>query len=467
MITLAPVTGVKAQSFNTCKCQLPIDNSFQVVPMTLGAGSDTDIAVPPLYENDNATTPALALPFNFCFYGQTFDSVFISNNGIVSFLKPIHAFIDSTQSIPLGHDTMMIAPFFADANTFYNRGVVYYKITPTYMVVIWDSVRFAGTDVDGWNYFQLIISNGTDPIIPDGNNISFCYPVMQWACSESSGGFSGYGGTPAFIGLNKGDGTTFAQISRFSLGGNYFYGPFDPHNGVDWLDFTSFTLNSCVNNNVIPPVIYNHRSACNTLYICPCDTTPTERALGAPDSLFSHHCDTVRLSAAFLCAQRGQKATVSYTSPGPLNIFSVDTSTVNLMDSITVTIIPAFGDTGTRIVSLIATDSVNHVHSTLSYTIVVTNDCVTAGVDEPEPKNSFVVYPNPASKYLTIQPVDAAGIVTAKIYDVLGTELLVVGGDANHSGKYNIDVSHLARGMYFVELINNGAPVAVKKIVIE
>jgi hypothetical protein len=241
LLMLFVITG-HAQT--SCKCWLHIDSTFQIAPMTLGF--DTDAGVPPLYESDNATTPAMAIPFNFCFYGKQFDSVFISNNGIVSFTQPIHNFIDSTQQFPLGADTAIIAPFYADANTTNNTGLVYYKITSTSMIVVWDSVRYKGTDVDGWNTFQLIITDGSDPILPAGDNISFCYPEIQWACADASGGFSGYGGTPAFVGINKGDGLTYAQISTFSLPGNVYYGPFSTYNGVDWLDFQSFTFNSCV-----------------------------------------------------------------------------------------------------------------------------------------------------------------------------------------------------------------------------
>ena len=207
------IVSAHAQLSTHCACAVKIDSTFQIAPMTLGIG--TDVGTPPLYQNNNATTPAIQLPFDFCFYGHRYDSVFISNNGIISFLGPIFTFIDSTQQIPLGADTAIIAPFYADANTLNDMGVVYYKVTPTHMIVIWDSVRYAGTDVDGWNTFQLTITNGSDPILPSGNNVAFCYPIMQWCCSDSSGGFSGYGGTAAFVGINKGDGVNYAQISTF------------------------------------------------------------------------------------------------------------------------------------------------------------------------------------------------------------------------------------------------------------
>ena len=456
---LYSIAGAQVQT--TCKCGIPRDNTFQVAPMTVG--HDTDIGVPPLYQNDNATTPAMALPFNFCFYGTNYTSVFISNNGIVSFVQPIHTFIDSTQHFPLGADTLMIAPFYADVNSNHDRGVVYYKITPTYMAVIWDSVEYAGTDVDGWNNFELIITNGTDEIVPDGNNVSFCYRIMQWACSEASGGFSGYNGTPAFIGVNKGDGVNYAQINTLSKPGNFYYGPFSTFNGVDWLDFKSFSFNTCVTGNVIAPVVINNVPDCNKLYICPCDTTATESALGAHDSLLTRPCDTVSMAAGFICPQAGQNAALSYSFSGALNVYSVYTSTANFVDSIMVQVIPAFGDTGMHTLTLTATDTIAHVQSSVTYTIDVTNQCLTAAVTEPD-KNDFAIYPNPAEKNLTIKLDDDGGITTAKIYDILGTERF---SGAITNSKTDIDISALARGMYFVQLLSNGRPVSIKKVILQ
>jgi hypothetical protein len=458
-----------------CKCQVKIDNTFHIVPMTNGIGAD--VGTPPLYENDNATTPAIALPFHFCFYNHSYDSVYISNNGIISFVKPIYAFIDSTQHIPLGVDTQIIAPFFADANTVNNAGQVYYKITSTHMIVIWDSVRFAGVDVDGWNTFQLTISNGTDKIIPDGNNVSFCYPVIQWACSESSGGFSGYGGTPAFIGINKGDGIHYAQVGTYSLPGNFYYGPFSTLNGVDWLDFQSFTFNTCTSGNVIAPMIVDNIPDSNKLYICPCDTSGVANvALGAADSILIQPCDTITMAAQFLCTELGQTAVLSYTCSGPLNISSVYTSTGGLIDSIIIQAIPVFGDTGTQLLKLTATDTINHVQSSVTYTLVITVDCHdipvpppdstgdTTGINELGTSAGFSLYPNPADKNITIK-CNTAGVNTmAKIYDVMGVEMF--SGNINQ-GMTNIDVSAWARAMYFVELFKDGISLPPRKVILE
>jgi hypothetical protein len=56
----------------------------------------------------------------------------------------------------------------------------------------------------------------TDPMLPNGNNVAFCYGDMQWTTgSASQGGTGGFGGVPSTVGVNKGDGTNFIQIGRF------------------------------------------------------------------------------------------------------------------------------------------------------------------------------------------------------------------------------------------------------------
>ena len=54
---------------------LPIDATYQIAPFNIGT--------PPDYRNDDGSTLTINLPFNFCFYGQIQNQVFINNNGNV------------------------------------------------------------------------------------------------------------------------------------------------------------------------------------------------------------------------------------------------------------------------------------------------------------------------------------------------------------------------------------------------
>ena len=68
----------------------------------------------------------------------------------------------------------MVAPFWADVDTRDDvlpdtSGIVYYKLTPTSLIVKWNHVGYYGVHADLVNTFQLIITDGTDPLLPGGN----------------------------------------------------------------------------------------------------------------------------------------------------------------------------------------------------------------------------------------------------------------------------------------------------------
>src|SRR3982750_1479663 len=65
-----------ATASTVCNCWIDRDATWLVAPFTNG--------VPPDYRNDDGSTTAIPIPFNFCFYGQQVDSVFINNNGNIS-----------------------------------------------------------------------------------------------------------------------------------------------------------------------------------------------------------------------------------------------------------------------------------------------------------------------------------------------------------------------------------------------
>ena len=73
------------------------------------------------------------------------------------------------------------------------------------------SMRGAATITSGT--FQVILTDGSiravgDYLLPLGANVLFNYGDMQWTTGSSSGGTDGFGGSPATVGLNLGDGQT-------------------------------------------------------------------------------------------------------------------------------------------------------------------------------------------------------------------------------------------------------------------
>lgn len=200
--------------------------------------------------NDDGSSASIPLPFSFNLYGTSFNSIFINNNGNVTFTSPLSTFTPfAFPSSPRA----IIAPFFADVDTRpAASGVVYHKIESNRITIVWDSVGYFANRVDKRNTFQLIMSDGTDPLLGLGNNVCFSYGDMAWTTGDASGGIGGFLGAAATVGVNKGDGVTFATLGRFNRPGSYYGGPSVDTNGVSYLDCQSFCLNVSNVNNICP-----------------------------------------------------------------------------------------------------------------------------------------------------------------------------------------------------------------------
>ncbi len=259
--------------FRTCKEMIPIDSSFLVVPFEVNG-----TVVPPFYRNDDRSSLSLPLPFNFCFYGQTYNSVFINNNGSISFDAPHGTFVpDSFPTIFY----KMIAPFWADVDTRnLQSGLVYYKITATHMIVTWDHVGYYDKHADKKNTFQLIITNGQDTILKPGKNVSFRYDEMQWTTGDI-GGINGFSYPAATIGANLGDSVKFIQFGRFAHPGPNYDGPFDSWDGISWLNGRVFEFNVCAPDNIEP--IVGNFNYCDTIYSCIGDTVSLDLSFLSPE----------------------------------------------------------------------------------------------------------------------------------------------------------------------------------------
>lgn len=289
-----PVFPANTNSTSACACYIPVDPTFSVAPLSLGNSAGTA----PNYRGDDSYTPVISLGFNFCLYGTTYTSCYINNNGNVSFGSPYTTF--SSNPFPSA-SFAMVAPFWADVDTRNaSSGLVYYKKTATALIVKWNNVGYFNSQADKLNDFQLIITDGTDPILPNGNNVAFCYGDMQWTTGSASSGTNGFGGTPATVGVNKGDGTNFIQIGRFDKAGISYDGPYGANDGVSFLDFKSYFFNTCGTNNNLPPIIQDATgggSACgDTIRIC---------ALG----------DTLVYTTSFLAPESNQTVTVAASAP--------------------------------------------------------------------------------------------------------------------------------------------------------
>lgn len=437
--------SVKAISNRTpssiCSCLIPLDTTFSVVPFNIGTA--------PEYRNDDGSTNAIALPFSFNLYGNTYNSVYINNNGNISFLAPYMTFTanpfpDSAYN--------MIAPFWGDVDTRDSAsGLVYYKITATSMIVKWENVGYFNVHSDLLNSFQLIITDGTDPLLPAGTNVSFCYGDMQWTTGDASSGINGFGGVAATVGVNQGNGIDYFQVGTFDSAGIAFDGPYNATDKVDWLDNQGMYFNTAVVGN-IPPVIINN-NICDTIDVYTGDTTRTP------------HYNFAQFTLGASTPEIGQVVSASVTCSNPAAFTfteSMNTPTYKQFDC-------TFSATGLApglyYVTILASDNGTPAQQT-SRTIVVRNNYdvnAIAGITERLESLSISVYPNPAVDNIIVKHgFNPHSNPVLTLTDVLGNTVLKT---TLNNQEQTIDILNLTKGIYFATITGpEGKSKAIKII---
>ncbi|MGH9276526.1 MAG: nidogen-like domain-containing protein [Acidimicrobiales bacterium] len=159
-----------------------------------------------LARNDDGSTPRVSLPFGVNFYGTVNNSLFVNNNGNVTFQSPLATYTPFTIA---ANTPPIIAPFFADVDTRGTAsGVVRYGAT-TYggrpaFCVNWIDVGYFSFHTDKTNSFQLLLVDRSDSG-PGDFDIYMNYDRIRWETGDASGGINGFGGVPAGAGFSAGD----------------------------------------------------------------------------------------------------------------------------------------------------------------------------------------------------------------------------------------------------------------------
>lgn len=244
----------------------------------------------------------------------------------------------------------MVAPFWADVDT---RGVgqVWYKVTPTAIFINWVNVGYFDSHFNKTNSFQLIITDGNDPVLGVGNNCLFAYQDMQWTTGDVSGGTNGFGGTPATVGANRGNGVDYIQFGQFNQVGNTYDGPFGNSDGIDWLDNRAFLLTTCVTGDNVAPIL-NDLSICDTVIIC--------------------EGETLNLNASFLAPESGQIITVSIDTTGISGYTLISNTPGNSVDFQS-TFIGTSSNLGINTIQIVATDNGTPSLSTTINAVFIVN----------------------------------------------------------------------------------------------
>lgn len=164
-----------------------------------------------LSANDDGSAGPVNFGFTIDFYGNSYSSGYVNNNGNLTFGSPLSTYTPfgiTAGSIP------MLAPFFADVDTTgAGSGFVQYGIDVlgghNVFGVNWIDVGYYDSQVDKLNSFQLIITDRSD-INAGDFDFEFNYDTILWETGSASGGNNGFGGTSASAGWTNGSGDFFA-----------------------------------------------------------------------------------------------------------------------------------------------------------------------------------------------------------------------------------------------------------------
>jgi hypothetical protein len=155
--------------------------------------------------NDDGSSQAVPLPFSPNFFGDTYNQLWVNNNGNVTFDGPLSTF---TPDPILDTNQVIIAPFWADVDTrgtassLVTYGSAVYGDRPAFCAN-WVNVGYYASHTDKLNSFQLLLVERSD--IGAGDfDIVMNYDRVQWETGDASGGTGGLGGDSARMGYSNG-----------------------------------------------------------------------------------------------------------------------------------------------------------------------------------------------------------------------------------------------------------------------
>ncbi|XP_040441648.1 sushi, nidogen and EGF-like domain-containing protein 1 [Falco naumanni] len=176
---------------------------------------------------DDGMSPEIQLWPPFSFYGRSHHSLYVNNNGVVSFGTGVPEF--TPEPFPLPGHRPFVAPYWADVDTRLGGDVFYRQsqepellarlardLTPAVtsseptpkptwaFVATWYRVSFFGAASKKVNTFQAVLAT-------DGATsfVMLNYGDLQWTTGLANDGnaYSGLGGTPAQVGTGDTGGT--------------------------------------------------------------------------------------------------------------------------------------------------------------------------------------------------------------------------------------------------------------------
>jgi len=180
--------------------------------------NDGSVATPIQSAEETPTDTRSPVPFSINFFGTVYDTLYINENGIISFGAPLPGTPGTVTDLANG-GIAFIAPFFADAdmgatlfthddghgNQVPQDGGVGLAFTFGVTMFINMTSTFQGsTDVPALtNTVQTAIYGSTDTT---DFHLDLNYGLVQWESGNSDGGVNGLGGAAPIIGFSDGHG---------------------------------------------------------------------------------------------------------------------------------------------------------------------------------------------------------------------------------------------------------------------
>lgn len=180
------------------------------VALRRGLGGAADLGADALPPGDDGSSAAIPLTGVFgtgvSFYGGTYTTLFVNNNGNVSFGGPLDTY---TPTAFPGAPRPMIAPWWGDVDTSGAgepaKNNVAWAVGAHSLTVTWDHVGYFAMHDTLQNSFQLVLTDRGD-VTPGDFDVEIRYAQCAWTTGDMSGGVMGLGGMPAAAGFDGGNG---------------------------------------------------------------------------------------------------------------------------------------------------------------------------------------------------------------------------------------------------------------------
>lgn len=416
------------------------------------------------YPLDDIWSPALTLPFDFCFFGQTYDEMLVSTNGVITFdlinNEPngfSEWYINGNYNVP--NPNLFLASIFSpytdlnmsnsgDINWFVSGDAPYRTI-----VVNVENVPLYGCEYSSPKVTSQVVLYETTNVIevyiesrPSG---------CAWINGLAIAGIQNQDGTQGYTppGRNTGDWNASNEAWRFTPSGN-------SNIEIAWLDESGTVIGNTASITVCPEEAYTTYTARVTWTLCNGDVVTTTGDVtvfnASPRNVTATNISGTRATIGWEVDSNPDDSytlDVYETGANPNTAPVVFTHTV----SGGVNSIMASGLELSTTYDAYVTRECSSGSSSTSEFVTFTTDSVV-GIGDFEFTN-LTVYPNPALSEVNLSASKV--IDEIQVYNLLGQKVLTI---KPNSSEVVVDVSQLTKGTYILKASIEGVTNTIKLV---